>query len=456
MELVIDDREKAIIPIIAAIAEEYHVAYKIMRCSAGDYTIMFNGQILMIIERKTWIDLGASMTDGRKSNIEKLLAVRNATGCSIAYLIEGNPCPSFDTKFSRIPLKALRSHLDHIAIRDGIHILYAKDASYTGERLLELCVNLSSLGFIAKNKGAGLKLAYSKYLEPSQHIAVEEPNKLQTQQLPQPTNVTKLATTTNVTKLATTTNVTKLAPIAKLAAIAHTTKPKARCVIIKGKKVDLPNTENIIGKKEDFDEEILSEKPAEKIKTIKYDNSQTDNLTNNNLPMINDNSSIINDNLPINNDLPLNEIDILMKPIPLEKVPYHEAMLRQIPQVGSMISGILASNGARLRDIIDNSITINDIAAYRYDTGAFIGLTRAGRIVNSTIKTFSGEKNARQVTALATIPLISKDTANLILNKYSFNELMFSVTIEELADLKKSKNKRLGEAAAKNIIMYLQ
>jgi hypothetical protein len=152
----------------------------------------------------------------------------------------------------------------------------------------------------------------------------------------------------------------------------------------------------------------------------------------------------------------LNDMEILMNPIPLAKVPYHEAMLRQIPQVGSAVSAVLASNGVRLKDLIDNTVSINDIAAYRYSTGAFIGLTRASKIVNSALKAFSGEKNKLQINALATIPLMSKQSAEIILDKFSFHQLMFSTSAEELAQLRRPTGKRLGEALADNILMYLR
>jgi ERCC4-type nuclease len=105
----------------------------------------------MIIERKTWVDLASSFRDGRKQNIKKLIELRQRTGCQIAYLIEGNATPPIDQLFSRIPVRALRAHLDHLAIRDGVHIMYSKDPAYTALRLFELASNYLSASEIIKD-----------------------------------------------------------------------------------------------------------------------------------------------------------------------------------------------------------------------------------------------------------------------------------------------------------------
>jgi ERCC4-type nuclease len=151
MEIIIDDREKAVIPYLEKYANKNTIPFKIQRNEVGDYAITYQGYILMIIERKTWVDLAASFRDGRKNNVQKLIELRNRTKCQIAYLIEGPATPSLTQLFGRIPVRALRAHLDHLAIRDGIHILYSKDEDYTAMRLFELASNYLSLKEIIQN-----------------------------------------------------------------------------------------------------------------------------------------------------------------------------------------------------------------------------------------------------------------------------------------------------------------
>lgn len=139
MELIVDDREKAVVPYLDKHATTYHIDYKVQRNEVGDYAITYKGYIMMIIERKTWEDLSASFRDGRKDNVNKLIELRNRTGCQIAYLIEGNATPPLTKSYGRIPSKNLRAHLDHLAIRDGVHMIYSADQDYTAMRLFELC-----------------------------------------------------------------------------------------------------------------------------------------------------------------------------------------------------------------------------------------------------------------------------------------------------------------------------
>lgn len=150
MEILVDDREKAIIPFMEDESEKFHIDYKVQRNTVGDYVIAYKGFILLVIERKTWNDLSASMRDGRKANIEKLINLRESTGCQIAYLIEGNATPAIDKKYERLPVKNLRAHLDHLAFRDGVHMIYSKDEAYTASRLFELAQNYFSIKSVIK------------------------------------------------------------------------------------------------------------------------------------------------------------------------------------------------------------------------------------------------------------------------------------------------------------------
>ena len=141
IQIVVDDREQAIIPFFKEFEFSPNITYLVSRITTGDYSILYKDKILFIIERKTWKDLASSIKDGRKNNVEKLLKLREETGCKILYLIEGNPLPNPNSNFCRIPYKNLRSHLDHLAFRDNIHITYSKDAKDTVARIVEIITN---------------------------------------------------------------------------------------------------------------------------------------------------------------------------------------------------------------------------------------------------------------------------------------------------------------------------
>jgi ERCC4-type nuclease len=141
LDIIVDDREQAVIPYFNKFNFPPNITYSVSRVTTGDYSILYKNHVLFVIERKTWKDLAASIKDGRKHNVEKLLELRQSTGCHIIYLIEGNPLPNPNTNFCRVPYKNLRSHLDHLAFRDNIHMVYSKDEENTVSRIVEIINN---------------------------------------------------------------------------------------------------------------------------------------------------------------------------------------------------------------------------------------------------------------------------------------------------------------------------
>jgi ERCC4-type nuclease len=113
--------------------------------TVGDYIIFHNSRALVVIERKTWVDLAASIQDGRKENVHKLLNFRRNTNAKVAYLLEGTAFPAQSTKFARIPYGNLRAHLDHLIMRDNIIELRSATHHSTIERLFEFIRNISTL-----------------------------------------------------------------------------------------------------------------------------------------------------------------------------------------------------------------------------------------------------------------------------------------------------------------------
>jgi ERCC4-type nuclease len=124
--------------------------------TVGDYIIFHNSRALVVIERKTWVDLAASMRDGRKDNIHKLLQFRHSTGARVAYLLEGQAFPARSTKFARIPYGNLRAHLDHLIMRDDIIELRSATHHSTIERLFEFIRNISTLEMFRDTVNGGV------------------------------------------------------------------------------------------------------------------------------------------------------------------------------------------------------------------------------------------------------------------------------------------------------------
>lgn len=135
--LYLDDREKAIIPFFESVvgSQRCRFTWEVRRLVHGDYCITYNEHLVMIIERKTWADLAASIKDKRILNIENLKILRGQSKCRLILLMEGRT-PRGDV--AHVSLHALKSKLDHLMIRDEILIVYTHDESDTAERLISL------------------------------------------------------------------------------------------------------------------------------------------------------------------------------------------------------------------------------------------------------------------------------------------------------------------------------
>lgn len=121
--LLIDDRERQVSKYFADIFAP--VPIFISRLKFGDFQIVDEyNNVLIIIERKTWGDLAASIKDGRALNINELLNFRQYN-IGIVLLIEGEHSYTSNYRIANIPFKALQSKLDHLALEKGISIIYA-------------------------------------------------------------------------------------------------------------------------------------------------------------------------------------------------------------------------------------------------------------------------------------------------------------------------------------------
>jgi len=116
------------------------------RVTTGDYNIILNDgekQIVsMIIERKTWKDLAASIKDGRTKEQHKgMLSVQERTGCIIMYIIEGRLSYDKATKVGRIAFANLDAKRRHL-ILEGNQLIQTKDQDHTAEMIVNLARDL--------------------------------------------------------------------------------------------------------------------------------------------------------------------------------------------------------------------------------------------------------------------------------------------------------------------------
>lgn len=141
--LACDTRERMV---TRHVDELMHVNTERIQMTTGDYSIKSpTGQILIIIERKSLDDYGASLKDGRHDNKNKLLELRAITGCRIMYIIEGPAFPDPNDTFSRIAYKNIESSIFHLMIMDNIGIIRTKDTLDTAKTLARLVISTGTL-----------------------------------------------------------------------------------------------------------------------------------------------------------------------------------------------------------------------------------------------------------------------------------------------------------------------
>jgi hypothetical protein len=148
IKLVADDRERLVIPHLYERVRDLgrnEIELNVCRIQIGDYAIHQDGQILFSFERKSWSDMAASIKDGRKANIEKLITLRESVGCKLIYLIEGKARYAPDKKFGNIAFRNLQAHLDHSIVAHNIHVIYSDSPCDTALRLVQFIRNYLSL-----------------------------------------------------------------------------------------------------------------------------------------------------------------------------------------------------------------------------------------------------------------------------------------------------------------------
>lgn len=144
--LLVDDRERAVTGELAAVARERQAnpqaLYEVQRLTHGDFAIRgATGEILAIIERKTYDDLAQSIRDGRIDNIPRMIE-----GVPLArpiLLIEG--APGATALFSGIPYQHLRAKIWHLLLRDGVTPLETPTTRESARLLLEIAHHSTTL-----------------------------------------------------------------------------------------------------------------------------------------------------------------------------------------------------------------------------------------------------------------------------------------------------------------------
>jgi ERCC4-type nuclease len=151
--LVADARERAVIPYIEDVFEDYAFVvkqvltadYHICRQSAGGDVV-----ILAAIERKSHEDFSASFKDGRHRSISKMLDLRTETGCLLFYFVEGPAFQDPTHRIGGIPFGNILAAITRMMVVDGIFVVQTENQAHTAKRLADFVHAFDTLDFATR------------------------------------------------------------------------------------------------------------------------------------------------------------------------------------------------------------------------------------------------------------------------------------------------------------------
>lgn len=138
MEIIVDNREKALIKLLNAINtdEDKKLPIKIEKLDLGDIIIRNqNGEDVLIMERKQIADLASSIRDGRYAEQSYRLNGISLHNHNVIYIIEGN-IMSYSNKFTKVKPSTLYSSMFSLNYYKGFSVVRTISTKETADFIL--------------------------------------------------------------------------------------------------------------------------------------------------------------------------------------------------------------------------------------------------------------------------------------------------------------------------------
>jgi crossover junction endonuclease MUS81 len=130
-----DNREKDLIKILEL--KEYNMTLENLDIGDIQFVDLKTKEIMIVIERKTYSDLSASIKDGRYKEQKERLIHSLKNSCRKIILIEGTDKTTFS-----LPVSTISSIIINTLIRDNIHIYMSDDKNSTIEFIENIILQL--------------------------------------------------------------------------------------------------------------------------------------------------------------------------------------------------------------------------------------------------------------------------------------------------------------------------
>ena len=198
MKIKVDIREKKLLPLLKALNNDYSYNIEIVseRLDLGDIIVCDdNDTELLIIERKTLVDLASSIRDGRYGEQSYRLNSEKMHNHNIVYLIEGNVA-NYRDKYTKIKSKTLYVTMGCIQYYKGFSVMRTLDILETAEYIIRFVDKMGrekKAGYY--NGGGKSDEAYSNYVSrvKKNNITPENIGEIILNQIPGISKATSLA-----------------------------------------------------------------------------------------------------------------------------------------------------------------------------------------------------------------------------------------------------------------------
>lgn len=135
LKLLVDNRERSLFEYFDAVPESSTIIQK-ETLTTADYAFVTEDSVLEIFERKSLKDYSDSFKDGRHENKNKLLSMRDKTGCLIYYIVEGIAPKDHSEKIHGIKYSAIEASMFNMMSNCGIFVIRTDSAEDTARMFM--------------------------------------------------------------------------------------------------------------------------------------------------------------------------------------------------------------------------------------------------------------------------------------------------------------------------------
>lgn len=149
-----------------------------------------------------------------------------------------------------------------------------------------------------------------------------------------------------------------------------------------------------------------------------------------------------------------NDMNILTVVVPKTELEIIYNIWSEVPNVTSKTASLFIEAKYHISDLFLGNITKADISTMKYPNGTIIG-ARSTKIIK-VVDNENANNYKYYCNIMAAVPGITKKTAAVILTKVTFNDLIKgTLSLKELADIKKTAKSRIGKSSADKIYKFL-